>query len=296
MSVDGRRVGLAKEVAKELLIIVVAALTYGGVRELTEGNFQTAVANGRAIQDLERTLGIASEGTVQSLILPHELLVDLVNWIYIWGHWPVIAVCGVGLFIFRRDSYRLLRTAVLISGAIGFLFFALLPTAPPRLTDSQLVDTVSQWSSSYRTLQPPSLTNQIAAMPSLHFGWNLLVGVTLFLATRSLLVRGFALAMPAAMAFAVVATANHWVFDVIAGATVVLVALAIAFWSLRRDTAPTHRRIGLPAAMASRGSARNAGSAGRSPARSRPRARPREAGRSRGHRRSRGSAGTGWSR
>ena len=284
MSVDGRRLRLAREVAKELLIIVVAGLTYGGVRELTEGNFQTAVANGRAIQDLERTLGIASEGTVQSLILPHPLLVDLANWIYIWGHWPVIAVCAIGLFGFRRDSYRLLRNAVLISGAIGFLFFALLPTAPPRLTDPALVDTVTHWSSSYRTLQPPSLTNQIAAMPSLHFGWNLLVGVTLFLTARSLLVRGFALAMPAAMAFAVVGTANHWVLDVMAGATVVLVALAIAVWSQRRVTAPIHLRIGRPAAAAWRGSARKAGSAGRSPARPRPRPRRREAGRGRGTR------------
>ena len=283
MSVDGPRVRLAREVAKELLVIVVAGLTYGGVRELTEGNFQTAVANGRAIQDLERTLGIASEGTVQSLILPHPLLVDLANWIYIWGHWPVIAICALALFAFRRESYRLLRSAVLISGAIGFLFFALLPTAPPRLTDPKLVDTITQWSSSYRTLQPPSLTNQIAAMPSLHFGWNLLVGVTLFLTARSLLVRGFALAMPAAMAFAVVGTANHWVLDVVAGSMVVSVALAITVWSRRRATAPIHRPIGRPAATAWRGSARKADSAGRSPARPRPRPRPRrrEAGRGR---------------
>jgi len=223
-----RAARVAGEVAKELLVIAAAGVAYGGVRELTEGDLQTAVDNGLWIHELEQRLDFAWEGAAQSLILPHRLLVDVANWVYIWGHWPVIAVCALALFAFRRDHYRLLRNAVLISAAIGFVFFALLPTAPPRLADPAFVDTIGEWSTSYRTLQPPSLTNQVAAMPSLHFGWNLLVGVTLFLATRSLLVRVFAVVMPAAMAYAVVATANHWVLDVLAGTVVVLVGLVLA--------------------------------------------------------------------
>jgi hypothetical protein len=65
-------------------------------------------------------------------------------------------------------------------------------------------------------------------MPSLHFGWNLLVGVVLFAAFATLVVRVFAVLMPAAMAFAVVATANHFVLDVVVGLLVVLVGLAVA--------------------------------------------------------------------
>jgi cell division protein FtsW (lipid II flippase) len=153
---------------------------------------------------------------------------------YIWGHWPVIAAVAIALFSVRRDRYRLLRNAVIVSGLIGFLFFALLPTAPPRMVDAGFVDTVTRWSDSYRTLQPPKFTNQYAAMPSLHFGWNLLVGIVLFGSTRLLVVRAFAVLMPAAMAFAVVATANHWVVDVVAGAAVVLVGLALATLADRR--------------------------------------------------------------
>jgi membrane-associated phospholipid phosphatase len=159
---------------------------------------------------------------------------------YIWGHWPVIAVCAVALFCLRRERYRMLRNAILVSGAIGFLFFALLPTAPPRLADVGLVDTIVERSSSYRALQPPSVTNQYAAMPSLHFGWNLLVGVVLFGSTRSRAVRAFALLMPAAMGFSVVATANHWVIDVVAGALVVIVGLLAA--RLLQATRRRHRR------------------------------------------------------
>lgn len=140
----------------------------------------------------------------------------------------MIATVAVLLFVTRFDRYLLLRNAVFVSGAIGFLFFAFLPVAPPRLLELGLVDTVAEQSQAYRALQPPELTNQYAALPSLHFGWNLLVGIVLFGTTRNLVVRAFAVAMPAAMAFAVVATANHFVLDVVVGGAVVLVAMTAA--------------------------------------------------------------------
>jgi membrane-associated phospholipid phosphatase len=95
------------------------------------------------------------------------------------------------------------------------------------LVDLVLIDTVTEKSSSYRALQPPGLLNKYAAMPSLHFGWNLLVGVVIVRVTRRTLVRVFAVALPIAMAFAVVMTANHYVLDVIAGGIVALVGLAL---------------------------------------------------------------------
>jgi membrane-associated phospholipid phosphatase len=224
-------------VARELVVIVLFALTYGGVRELTEGGAATAIRNGARVARLEQHLGLAREHGFQSVVVGRGALVDLANWMYIWGHWPVIAAIAIALFSVRRERYRLLRNAVMISGLIGFLFFALFPTAPPRLVDAGLVDTITRWSDSYRTLQPPRFTNQYAAMPSLHFGWNLLVGIILFGSTRSVIVRAFSILMPAAMAFAVVATANHWIVDVFAGAVVVLLGLALAKLADRSPTA-----------------------------------------------------------
>jgi membrane-associated phospholipid phosphatase len=215
--------------AREAVMIAAAALVYIGIRAITEGRTAVAATNGYELMRLEERLGLAWESWVQSLVLGRDWLVAACNWIYIYGHWPVIASVALILFLARRDRYRLLRNAVFVSGAIGFLFFALLPVAPPRLLDLGLVDTVAEQSAAYRTLQPPALTNQYAALPSLHFGWNLLVGIILFGTTRRLAVRAFAVLMPAAMAFAVVATANHYVVDVVAGGLVVLVALAAAF-------------------------------------------------------------------
>jgi hypothetical protein len=209
-------------------LIVVAAFLYFGVRGLTEGRIDHAFDNADRLIRLERLLGVAWERGVQQLILDHHFLVTATNWVYVYGHWPVILGCGVFLYARHRPQYRLLRNAMFISGLIGFFFFVTLPVAPPRLADPGVVDTVTQYSHGYRALQPTALTNQYAALPSLHAGWNLLVGIMLFQVATSAVLRAFAIAMPVAMAFAVVATANHYVLDVVLGTIIVLVGIAFA--------------------------------------------------------------------
>jgi membrane-associated phospholipid phosphatase len=129
-----------------------------------------------------------------------------------------------------------LRNAMLVSGALGMVVFVSYPVAPPRLAGLGLVDTVSDQSRAYRVLQPPAFVNQYAAMPSLHSGWDLLVGMAIFAAAGSVALKVVGLAMPVLMAFAVVATANHYVLDVIAGVTLALVGQAVALWLERRKS------------------------------------------------------------
>ena len=181
-------------VLRELLVVCFAAVTYGGVRALTEGSAAQAVANGESVERFERTLGIAWEHAAQSAVLGSPVLVSAANWMYIWGHWPVIIASATVLYVRRPVHYRVLRNAIISSGLLGFVFFYSVPTAPPRLLPNGLSDTVLEHSHAYRALQPPSLTNQYAALPSLHFGWNLLVGVVLFVAFTRLTVRCFAVA------------------------------------------------------------------------------------------------------
>ena len=214
-------------------------LVYFGVRNLTAGAPDQAFANAERIADLESRLGIDWEHALQASIVGSHLLVMLANWVYIWGHWPVILSTAVVLYHWRRDRYYVLRNALFISGGIGFLFFAFFPVAPPRLLELGLVDTVSSQSHAYRALQPPGLTNQYASLPSLHMGWDLAVGIVLFTTTAHLAVRAFAVLAPLAMAFAVVATANHFVVDVAAGIAVVLVGLAGALLIEKRRAAAT---------------------------------------------------------
>ena len=128
-----------------------------------------------------------------------------------------------------------MRTAFFVSGAIGMVFFILFPVAPPRLVNAYFMDTVARYSHAYRALQPPSLVNRYAAFPSLHFGWDLLIGIALVAYARSLWARALGVAMPVAMAIAVVLTANHWIIDVVAGAALAVIGLVIAFRIVSHD-------------------------------------------------------------
>ena len=247
-----------RQVVREISLIALAIFTYFAVRNLTAGSPGIAFENARRVVRFEDGSGLDWEHGAQTLTDRSDTLVDLANWIYIWGHWPVILTTALALFLFRRERYFLLRNAFFLSGAVGFLFFALFPVAPPRLMDLGLVDTVTTESHAYRALQPPGLTNQYAAFPSLHAGWNVLIGVVLFTTTTAIVVRLFAVALPVAMSFAVVATANHYVVDVAAGIAVVLLGLLIASaWGNRPIAAivdgsardPGH---GLPAAVRDR--------------------------------------------
>jgi hypothetical protein len=225
--------GLVREVA----LVSGAILAYFTIRNVTAGAPGDAFVNGEHIVDFEQWLGIHWEDAVQGAIVGRDGLVTFANWIYIWGHWPVILSTAVALHIWRRDSYYVLRNTLFISGGIGFLFFAFFPVAPPRLLELGLVDTVSDQSHAYRALQPPGLTNQYASFPSLHVGWNLAVGIVLFMTTTHLAVRTFAVLSPLAMTFAVVATANHFVVDIAGGGAVVLVGLAGAHLIEKRRSA-----------------------------------------------------------
>lgn len=216
---------------RQLALIVAAALLYFGVRGRTEGAEALAVANGLDLLALERSLGLDIEVGLQALILPHQWVVTVFNWIYIWGHWPVIAATLIWLYRTRRADYLLLRNALFISGAIGLVIFTLHPVAPPRLLPSGFVDTVTELSTSYRVLQPPSLVNKYAALPSLHVGWNLLIGVVVYRTGAGRWARVFGVVSPIAMVAAVVLTGNHYVVDAALGAVVALTGLAVA-WRL----------------------------------------------------------------
>jgi membrane-associated phospholipid phosphatase len=216
-------------VRRELMLVAMGFVAYFGVRAVTQGSRAEAVAHARDFVSLERWLHLYHEPALQSAIAEHRSLVTLVNWIYIWGHWPAILAVAVWLFLRAPDGYRLIRNAFFVSGAIGMLFFVGFPVAPPRLVHGLgFADTVAQYSHAYRALQPPSLVNRFAAFPSLHVGWDLLVGIALVRYASRPAARLAGVAMPVLMATAVVLTGNHWLIDVAGGVVVSLVGLAVA--------------------------------------------------------------------
>jgi membrane-associated phospholipid phosphatase len=224
----GSRAKEARAALRELALIAPAALIYVAVRAVTEGSADRAVANGRSLLRLEQALHLDWEQALQGLLIGQPILLKLANAVYIWGFWPVLAGASVYLYVRHHEHYVTLRNAVFISGLIGFAFFALLPVAPPRLIDPHLLDTIQAYSSHYRPVALSDVTNEYASLPSLHFGWTLLVGITVAAASRRWFAYAFAVFMPTAMALTVIVTANHYVVDVIVGGAVALTALAVA--------------------------------------------------------------------
>jgi membrane-associated phospholipid phosphatase len=218
----------ARAALHELGVLALAAAIYVAVRAITEGRADSAVANGRRLLRLEQAFHLDWEQALQAPLLGHPLLLKLANAVYIWGFWPVLAGAAVYLYLRHHQHYVVLRNAVFLSGLIGFAFFALLPVAPPRLVDPHLLDTIQAYSPDYRPVALSDVTNEYASLPSLHFGWTLLVGVVVAVASRRWIAYAFAVVMPTAMALAVIVTANHYVIDVIVGGAVGLTALAIA--------------------------------------------------------------------
>ena len=212
----------------EVSVATLAYLSYFLVRGMTESGFGRAQDNAERVITFEKWLGLFHEGAIQDAVANRDWLVNLANWVYVWGHWPVIIVVGFWLMRSSPHDYRILRNSFLISGGIGLIVFATFPVAPPRMLDIGLIDTVTERSSAYRVLQPPAFVNQYAAMPSLHFGWDLLVGIALVRHARSPYVRSLGIVLPVAMAWAVVATANHFLLDSVAGAALALFGLALA--------------------------------------------------------------------
>lgn len=219
-------------------MFALAYVSYFGVRALTRSDVSRALGNAVDVLRVERHLHLDWEGAAQGVVIGRGALVDAVNAVYIWGHWPLLIVGGVLLFHVGRPEYRRLRTVILISGGLGLVVFALFPVAPPRLADTGLQDTVALRAGAYHSVLLPSLVNEYAAMPSFHAGWNLLLGIELFRVSHNLLVRAFAVVAPATMAFVVVATANHFVVDVIAGAVAVILPLVVVFWLEGRTDDP----------------------------------------------------------
>jgi hypothetical protein len=161
-------------------------------------------------------------------------MVDLWNYVYIYGHLPVIIMVAIWLYTAHRPSYAFFRNAFLLSGLIALIDFSAVPLAPPRyMPEFGFVDTIVH-AKSYYVLQSPKIVNQYAAMPSLHFGWDLLVAVAVGANTGSRWVRRVTYVLPLVTLGGIVLTANHYFLDAVAGAAVAGVGLALA-WALRKS-------------------------------------------------------------
>jgi hypothetical protein len=200
---------------------------YLALRNFTIGSADEAFANAATVVDVERALGVFHEVAVQDALAIGLGLERFFDLYYMVGFGPVIFATLVWFGLRNREAYRELRTVLLLSIAIASLSYVLLPTAPPRLVEGLgIADTVGLAGHDTGSFAGIKF-NPYAAMPSMHVGWSLLVGLIGFRVFRRPLPRALFALHPVLMAVTVTATGNHYFLDSIVGIAVALAAFAI---------------------------------------------------------------------
>ena len=239
-----RRGGLASGWRLQLALFAGAYLLYAAGRYVTIGDYHAAVRHADLIVDAERTLRIAVERSVQEALQGTAWL-WLLNHLYLAAQLVAVPATLVWLYLRAPHGYRRLRNVVLATWLLSLPVYALFPVAPPRLADPGVVDTITtQTGFALDSKLTTAFYNPLAAVPSLHAGFALAVGVAIARHARALLVRLLGALWPAAIALAVVATGNHFVLDIAAGivATVAGLGVSIAVERLSTERRPQTAR------------------------------------------------------
>ncbi len=214
------------DVLREVAQVLAAFLVYNVGRMLATHELGRADGNAHHVVDIERWLHLPAEASLQTWALGHEWMIDVANRYYVSVHFPLTIAVLVWLYRYRRSAYHWAKRALLLATGVALVFHVLMPVTPPRLLSSLgMVDTGHAGGMSiYQAPVLGSMSNEYAAMPSLHVGWALLLAVVLVSATRSRW-RWLWFLHPLMTVFVVVSTANHYWLDGIAGAALVLAAL-----------------------------------------------------------------------
>lgn len=240
----------------EALLVGLAFLLYFAVRGAVIDRPETAYANALDIIDLQRRLGFFWEDDLNAWVNDRLFWAQAANIVYFWLHFPLIISFGVWLYFFRRNKYTLVRDAFLASGAIALVIYWAYPVAPPRVLPDlaaqfdpdapayvrSFIDTLQvHLGYAYDTQSSRAFVNPYAAMPSLHFGWDMLLGIGIvwaFWRERWMwIIVPIGVALPIMQVFSITVTANHFFLDAAAGTGVALLGIPAAF-ALRRWAYP----------------------------------------------------------
>ncbi len=232
MTTTHRPVGYARPaLLGELAVVFGLVIAYDHIRNLAQSRPLPSAADGARVLDLERLLHLDIERWLNLWLSRHETLAVVASWYYQLLHLSVTMTVLLACYICRPDVYRAARNALVSISVIGLMIFWVFPVAPPRLLPGGgYIDTAV--ATGVVGLVDPASANPYAAMPSLHLAWAVWSAMFAAVLIRRRSVRLFLYAYPVVTTIVVMATANHYLLDAVAGAALAL----IAGWAcLRRD-------------------------------------------------------------
>jgi hypothetical protein len=213
---------------------VLGAFALYGVYEVVRGfgghDLGAAMLNTDKIVGLEEKLGFFWEKTIQDVSLSVPGADATLGVAYMALHFLGTAIFLIWAHRRRPDAFPLLRTATVLATALALVGYLAFPAAPPRLADLGFQDAVTDGAGvNLSSDLLGALYNPVAAVPSLHFGYAVIVGAGLALFATRRWVRWVGIAYPFVMLYVIVATGNHFFLDALAGGLVV----AIGWWAAR---------------------------------------------------------------
>jgi hypothetical protein len=225
------------DVLRQVSLFGAAYLCYRIVRGMVEGKAAAAFQHARDLIQIERTLHFFIEPSVQAWASSSHLVMDASSWLYVNAQTTVTVAALIYLYLRHNGSFYFVRNMFVIAMAIALVGYFFFPTAPPRfLPEWGFIDTVSDITGvrvDHASASMNALFNPYAAVPSMHVAFALMVGWPLARLVRWRIVRVLWFLYPFLMAFVIIATANHFVFDALLGALTAGISAYGARWLAR---------------------------------------------------------------
>jgi hypothetical protein len=210
------------DVLRQVLLFGLAYLAYRAVRGMVEGRAGAAFQHARDLIQVERTLHLFVEPSVQAWASGSHFLMDGASWLYVNAQTSVTVAALVYLYLRHNRSFYFVRNMFMIAMLIALVGYTVFPTAPPRfMPEWGFIDSVSDFTGvhvSHTSSSMSALLNPYAAVPSMHVAFALMIGWTLAKLSRRKAVRVMWILYPFLMTFVIVATANHFILDALLGA------------------------------------------------------------------------------
>lgn len=212
----------------EALAIVWLCWIYDAITNLAPLRLHAGLEHAREILSAEQTLHLDPEHSLDRWLANHHALGTVLSYYYDNAHF-IVTLGLLGYLWWRRaEVYRPLRNSLVLANVLGFVVFWRFPVAPPRMLPG-FTDVVaaSHTVGSWHTGALASQANQLAAMPSLHIAWAVWCTLATWRITSHRWLRVLGVIYPFATAFAVLATGNHFVLDILGGLATMVVAVSI---------------------------------------------------------------------
>lgn len=240
---------------REVLLLGGLYLVYEVGRLLSRDELAEAMTNSRRLEAVERALHLDPEHFLNGALSGHTVLAVIAAYFYSTLHYVVTPIVLVWMYRRRPAHYRFARATLAVGTLLALAGFYLMPTAPPRLLPtSGLHDTLAQvqawgwWGGEGSVPRGMGgLSNQFAAMPSLHVGWALWSGLLVARFATGRLLRWLGALYPLLTTLVVLSTGNHYLLDAFAGAATVGLGAVVAAGLVRvRRSRAILRTIALP--------------------------------------------------